>query len=1458
MTMTPFSGVSRVLDPTAREFREVILQQGKPPMDAEFNLLQEMALDVARRGVLSGMPSGWLGNETNLPADYQTNPAWSNWFKFGTQRAGEKQSVMYANVNGWLVPVTGTRTGTPPGSPNNLDTTNLIALDPPPANSGDQRADFVFLEVWQARVAPNPSTTNKPNSTSLYRYGNVEGGYDYLPDDLVDPSLGFETSQRIQLQYRVRVVKGPVGLANYPDGFDPSYVKGKGAYDPAHPDTQTSFTFQNMRQELGDPGLWRAGDGTQNNLGTADGYVYAIPLCAVFRRNTVEWLGEDSPNLNGAVNRNPSATDRTGVKTFTVTPTLASAMTLTSTTISLVAAAGSPLPASSLTPVYIQIGDEILTYQGITGNTLNNVQRGQAGTVAETHPAGAVVRILSSRPDGLFADQVALTDILDLRHVVNPNGFKYDTLLRYNFDKLLKGELRSNWKRSNGGTQGVFVNYQDMISQDTASLSVTQLDKSDGYRMIFSDAVTAQPFEAIVQPVLGTAPVDYTASWSLGLTVNRTFPATKASLDFAQGDQLTIEIGQLKNGLDSDQVRWCDENDFRVELRLEGDPSPINPLYYTVTPTGSALTTNDDLVITLGAPGYPFPTVTGRKLYIKVWALYGAGRGTARIADAVHSVTLRSPQSNILYRLPNYPANNYRTNTGFAPSWSRFAPVPPPGVRAPLPVTAESYVDPGSRTIILQPFQRISWPNTTLTQDGTAANVSVGPSGPVAVLTSTTGSTTGSTTFTDAGVDFTASLVTAGMALVITDSDTMLGGRYSVMAVVNSTTLTLDRPLLVTQSGIDYSIYSAQGLMPTKKRDGTTTKWTTTDPLGLFSGSTDVSHPTTKNMYVNLPAHLVPKAGEFHVPIRTVDAAPFSEGINFMFASGKGSTYADADRNVVPYLNGTVSYAVFSTLDLTPPYTNPAPYNGLFTVSGKPFAGMQKFTDTRGLGRQGLQLPPFYGISRLFGVYEASDYRVNQGPFNTTTRDRLTSGGAVNLLRQDVAGPTFWIEVDEDGDATFILNAECLDLSRSPNPIANFAAGQYVIEASIFGFDRDAFNDPPPAIGTREVRIVLTRYVSGSTAMRTQAADQTVGNRAANITASINGPVSVLPGPLGLGDTALYNYSRTPYGGDAWGTQRPNTDLDRLAGPLASGDAYQLATTKPDITNLTRPNEKAFEVLASLPFVTTAGTGRVAGPLNTMNPLQAAGYEDISSYPPASPLAARPNFYSDALGTYPTPYQSRYNGLIERLPLGALRRDQDFRASTVAPETPNHTVLGTPGMGVGGFSGMASQTNQEATNLIRLADGSVEPGNVIVHVDGSNFDAAAPFRNFRTNRGGSGYMANGDNPGGWVAPGVVGHMAPYSNQQVMLAGTAYLVRNTITNKGGNEVSAGDELMLLVATQYQPTYNSTLSSPAVVEFSTVGVGEGDAALDYYRIEGHPLVRDNVGAEIDPSTIQLAGP
>lgn len=381
------TSVSRTLDPTATEYSEVVFIEGAPICDAELNLIGQLAEDWQRKLVLRGTPSGWIGNGVNQSKVYVTDPTFSNYFLFGPQRAGDQQSIMWAVVNGWLIPVTGSNTGLPPGSADNTDTYNKILLSAPPVSAGSARSDFIFLEVWKALVSPSPSTLNKPNSSAVYRFGNVLGGFSYLPDDLIDPEIGEPTTDRVQVQYRIRVVSGLNNLSTSPDGFDSSCVFAQGGQSTV---PVGGFTFSNMREVLGDVGLYRSGDGNPgNSLGTVDGYCYAIPIAICFRRCSTLWSGDPSPNLNGALSRGSV------VATFSTVPTLAVAMAAGDSTITLVSIANIPLPASPASAVAIQIGGEILTYASINSTTIS-VVRGVNGTVAEAHPAGTVVKVLSS------------------------------------------------------------------------------------------------------------------------------------------------------------------------------------------------------------------------------------------------------------------------------------------------------------------------------------------------------------------------------------------------------------------------------------------------------------------------------------------------------------------------------------------------------------------------------------------------------------------------------------------------------------------------------------------------------------------------------------------------------------------------------------------------------------------------------------------------------------------------------------------------------------------------------------------------------------------------------------------------------------------------------------------------------------------------------------------------------
>jgi len=1445
MTSNFGPGVSRVLEAAGTQYTTAIWQQGKPPTDSALNLMQQLATGAVQSAVLRGMPSGFLGNESNPQASFLTDSRWSNFFQFGPQRTGEQQAIMWANVAGFLIPVTGTRTGTPPGSPDNVRTTNIIALDPPPANSGDFRIDFAFLEVWQARVQPNPSTTNKPAASAIYKYGNVEGGASFLADDLIDPSLGFETEQRVQLQYRIRVVKGLVGLTSNPDGFDPVVVKAQGA--AAAP---TAYTFTNMRQALGDPGLWRAGDGTQNALGTVDGYTYAIPISAIFRRNSVVWGGNPSQNLNGGFNRNPTAVDRLGIKTFSTVPTLAADLSAAATSATLVSATNLPMPLTPATPVTIQIGDEIMTYSSITGTTVNGLVRGQNGTLAEAHKSGLTIKVLSGRPDGLYSDQIANSDILDLRHLVNPNGMDFDALLKSNLDKLLRGQLRANWKRSGGGPQGSFVHYQDAIQSAAVSLGVTQLDAPDNIRMVFSDAATIQPVELVAQPFgspyAGPGQA-INATWSLSLTVNTTLQTV--GQQFTAGDTIVIPVNQLKNGLQAgatDQVRWLNDGVVgAIQLRLEGETGDLPSSMYTVTPAVPG--PNEDLTITLGGtfPAQLSTTASPRLLHIRAHIVYGAGRGLSRRPDSLHSISYLNPSADLLVQQAGVPLSNKGSRVSWAPLWSKYRSSV---FNNALPSTAEMYADLGSKTVIATPFRRVNFTQGLLTIDGDAANphpdaiVGAPTSGTIAAVNSPT-------------INVASTLNTAvGNALVIASGPGT--GRYTITGLVANTSITVDRPIRANAVAVTFTIHTAQGCMPAFTKTGAA-KWGTTDPLGMFCGQ-GAGGPAYNSIYVTLPRHLVPGWGELHVPLLHTDTAAFAQGLNYITNSGTGSSFSDSDKNFVNYNPNTgYTYAGFSTLNLNT--SLPSVYNNAFNYVGNNYAGMRFFTDTRGLGRQGLELPPFYGVARLFAVYEVADYLGAGGSgFDPTTRIP-TGGGATNLLRQAMpqgSGPSFWVEIDSDGDSTFILNANAIDITKSPNPIANFGAGNYVIEASVFGFDRGTFD-----LGS-EARLVLTNPFgiggnpgTGDSWTNVGTGSVSLVTRSNNINKLVAGPSAIIPGPAEPSDQILVNYSRTVYQGDAWGSQTNYADIPYAPGPLTSGTAYQIDSTDLDPNALTRPNQKVLEVLASTSFSTDLGTGRYSADATTTTlDFKDVGYEDPTVYPPTSGIADRPKVLPNNYSAQDvTNIGTEYLGCTERLPLGALFRDKDFRGQ-VFTYLPSPLVYSDQ-VGAGPSTSLAPSHSgdQDEVLLTTASSGVGSPGDLLVHVDGEqgNYNL---LTNFRVTRGGSVFTASGANPGGTVALQNQASLAQ-TNHVNVLQGRAMLVRNTVTNVGATEVSAGDELMLLILTTVQRPAVGTVD-PSVVLIGTNGTGEGYSAADLYRIEGHPLVRNNVRVNLDPATIPLA--
>lgn len=486
--------VSADRSPGERSFVGVVAQSGKPPIDYEFNLQQDVRDFLLQAVQRRTIPSGWFKGKKrkdgydDFSFDLSTDPSFiANSFRMN------KQTAMVA---GFPVTVEFTNTTTPGD--------NRIQLDAPPTLGGAspdvKRTDFVFLEVWLALVAPSPramatvtvaslptagdlitingnpltavvgapgvdeftigvdtnSTAtniatavnlgsnsfltdvsayvdpdspsvvvlvaqtpgivgnsltlasssglvllisgalfvggadrpNKPDQESLYRHGNVDSPSGVnLTDDLADPIILFETAQRVQVQYRIRVT-GQAEAVNFktqPDGFSNPNILAQGAqsspvanyfFVPADNSTINGNSDATAYGYI-DPGLWVAGDGSEaaaTALQTLDGHVYAIPLGEVFRRN-----------------------------------------------------------------------DAYLGGAGAGFDPINNTNGGLPSTHGgHANPfVGAIVAGTSDRPDGALVDVINANDFMDLRRHISPMGHDFQSELQFQIKSLMDGNFRT-------------------------------------------------------------------------------------------------------------------------------------------------------------------------------------------------------------------------------------------------------------------------------------------------------------------------------------------------------------------------------------------------------------------------------------------------------------------------------------------------------------------------------------------------------------------------------------------------------------------------------------------------------------------------------------------------------------------------------------------------------------------------------------------------------------------------------------------------------------------------------------------------------------------------------------------------------------------------------------------------------------------------------------------------------
>jgi len=473
------STVSRTLDTTNRQYTNVVWQAGKPPLDSELNLIGQIATDNLSKTVSATAHSGILMNPRTADRDFEFNPLWSNFLKV---------KPLKALVNGLVLDIEEA----------------TINLSPPPTQ--DNRVDFVFLEVWKTIISADnalPDATLekvKPTTTTVYSNGNLSGAG--LDDEMVDSNVGFETTKRVQVQYRFRVVDN-IDIYSHLEGMSSNLVKAKGPLDAV-----SNVSFNNQWAN-GDAGLWVAhmtDDGTATGTPLSDflseNIVYGIPICAITRRNDNAYVASTNAgnaNQNGAINRKPSSTTSTDATTL-LQATLVDPLDAGHTgNVALLNGVGSGLDDASLygSERYLVLGEglnrEIIRVSGFADPNITIEARGEGGTQTKYHSAGTNVVLFNNRPDGKYADQIHTEDLFDMRHATTIGEWDYQSLLESSLSDLLFGNLKTAYKQNQNNitSAGTTVEEVSMIDKDV-SAQTHPMDWPNGFRDTWSDASVPQ------------------------------------------------------------------------------------------------------------------------------------------------------------------------------------------------------------------------------------------------------------------------------------------------------------------------------------------------------------------------------------------------------------------------------------------------------------------------------------------------------------------------------------------------------------------------------------------------------------------------------------------------------------------------------------------------------------------------------------------------------------------------------------------------------------------------------------------------------------------------------------------------------------------------------------------------------------------------------------------------------
>tara|TARA_B100000927_G_scaffold291476_1_gene293879 strand:+ start:92 stop:4513 length:4422 start_codon:yes stop_codon:yes gene_type:complete len=388
-------------------------------------------------------------------------------------------------------------------------------------------------------------------------------------------------------------------------------------------------------------------------------------------------------------------------------------------------------------------------------------------------------------------------------------------------------------------------------------------------------------------------------------------------------------------------------------------------------------------------------------------------------------------------------------------------------------------------------------------------------------------------------------------------------------------------------------------------------------------GSPNLFNDARTEVYA-VPQEIMPTFGRQDIPyhVKTSDVDPYMEGYNHLFSDQRITT-SNSFRVIGGQYNGSGVYPlIFATGVAGSTYGQWVANSNLanqgafvakkISLSGKPSS---EFGDVL----NGIKLPPFFGIVRLYGVYEAQDFNgkaPNAGiGSHETDRETPTSNAGIpptNLLRKDNdlfplyilrrGGAEITVAGEEESH-TYVVTEHALDISKVPTYVDgnSFSDFDYVVECTVFGFGVGFIN---------ENNFVLAR--------KYDASDSLVGVAGGAALTNIR---MCLPSPVSHTDEVYVAGTRTVYQGDPFqtigGASPSYTDQAYRYGLIPPSNTYLLNTPRgqeeTDGTSAIEvANKRSLEVLASIDFYTTMGTGAVGG-LVRRNTLKDVGYSNYIS-----------------------------------------------------------------------------------------------------------------------------------------------------------------------------------------------------------------------------------------------------